>query len=103
MAEEKAKGDQMAIDRRFVISTGNQAFWGWITIPVEAGESYYVFQLSSQLGFGGYDFTFDGSEGISELSSPVARRETTFNLAGQRVGDDVSGIVVRNGKKVIRR
>lgn len=104
LAEEKAKCDQTAIDRRFVIATGNQAFWGWITIPVEAGESYYVFQLSSQLGFGGYDFTFSGSEGISELTNTqAAARQTVYNLSGQRVANGQKGILVRDGKKVINQ
>ena len=35
----------------------HQAFWGWISFDVEANESYYIFQQSSQLGFGGYEFT----------------------------------------------
>ena len=42
--------------KQWVIDQGNQAFWGWITLNVEAGESYYIFQQSSQLGFGGYEF-----------------------------------------------
>jgi hypothetical protein len=103
VAEEKAKGDQMAIDRRFVISTGNQAFWGWITIPVEAGESYYLFQLSSQLGFGGYDFTFDGSEGISNMELQTVAKHDTYNLNGQKVGAGYKGIIMKDGKKLMSR
>lgn len=103
IAEEKAKCDQMAIDRRFVISTGNQAFWGWITLPVEAGESYYVFQLSSQLGFGGYDFTFDGSEGINDMELQAVAKRDTYNLNGQKVGAGFKGVVVKDGKKLMSR
>ena len=40
----------------YVIDKGNQAVWGWITFNVEAGESYVVYQQSSQLGFGGFEF-----------------------------------------------
>lgn len=101
VAEEKAKCDQTAIDRRFVISTGNQAFWGWITLPVEAGESYYIFQLSSQLGFGGYDFTLGDSSGISELNTTKVDRQAVYNLGGQRVAPGTPGILIRNGKKVV--
>ena len=40
----------------YIIAGGNQAFWGWITFDVEAGKSYWLFQDSSQVGFGGFDF-----------------------------------------------
>ncbi len=41
---------------KYVIEKGNQAVWGWITLNVEAGESYVIYQQSSQLGFGGFEF-----------------------------------------------
>ena len=47
-------------DNPYVIDAGNQAVWGWLTFDVVAGESYVVYQQSSQLGFGGYDFTPTG-------------------------------------------
>ncbi|SFO72522.1 hypothetical protein [Prevotella sp. tf2-5] len=55
--EQKAAGKDPVSD--YVIEKGNQAVWGWITFNVEAGESYIVYQQSSQLGFGGFEF---GSE-----------------------------------------
>ena len=56
LAAKKEECDQMAETRKYVLSTGNQAFWGWITFKVEAGKSYWLFQDSSQVGFGGYEF-----------------------------------------------
>lgn len=46
----------------YVIGTGN-FFWGWITVNVEAGKTYWLFQDSSQIGFQGFTFTYtaDGS------------------------------------------
>ncbi len=41
----------------YIIAGGNQAFWGWITFDVEAGKDYWLFQDSSQVGFGGFDFS----------------------------------------------
>jgi hypothetical protein len=49
----------------YVIEKGNQAVWGWLTFDVEAGESYVVYQQSSQLGFGGFEFG-----GQSYVASP---------------------------------
>ena len=56
MAEMKAEADAMAIERQYVIGNGNQNFWGWLTFDVEPGEEYWVFQHSSQIGFGGFEF-----------------------------------------------
>lgn len=56
MAEMKAEADKQAIERQYVIGNGNQNFWGWLTFDVEAGEEYWVFQHSSQIGFGGFEF-----------------------------------------------
>ena len=56
MAEMKAEADKNAIDRQYVIGNGNQNFWGWLTFDVEEGEEYWVFQHSSQIGFGGFEF-----------------------------------------------
>ena len=56
MAEMLAEADKMAVERQYVIGNGNQNFWGWLTFDVEAGEEYWVFQHSSQIGFGGFEF-----------------------------------------------
>ena len=56
LATMKAEADALAADRQFVIGNGNQNFWGWLTFDVEAGEEYWVFQHSSQIGFGGFEF-----------------------------------------------
>ena len=56
MEQMKADADSMAIERQFVIGNGNQNFWGWLTFDVEPGEEYWVFQHSSQIGFGGFEF-----------------------------------------------
>ena len=56
MAQMKEEADALAIERQYVIGNGNQNFWGWLTFDVEAGEEYWVFQHSSQIGFGGFEF-----------------------------------------------
>lgn len=62
VAAEKEACDAMAETRKYVLSTGGQAFWGWITFKVEGGKSYWLFQDSSQVGFGGFDFTTGDEE-----------------------------------------
>ena len=56
MAEMKAQCEADEIERQYVIGNGNQNFWGWLTFDVEPGEEYWVFQHSSQIGFGGFEF-----------------------------------------------
>ena len=56
LATKKAECDAMAVERQYVIGNGNQNFWGWLTFDIEAGEEYWVFQHSSQIGFGGFEF-----------------------------------------------
>ncbi len=41
----------------YVIGTGT-FFWGWITVNVESGNTYWLFQDSSQIGFQGFTFTY---------------------------------------------
>ncbi|MBQ9355805.1 MAG: hypothetical protein IJT98_00720 [Prevotella sp.] len=52
----KAQCEANEIERQYVIGNGNQNFWGWLTFDVEPGEEYWVFQHSSQIGFGGFEF-----------------------------------------------
>ena len=56
LANKKAECDAVAVERQYVIGNGNQNFWGWLTFDIEAGEEYWVFQHSSQIGFGGFEF-----------------------------------------------
>lgn len=81
----------------YVIDTGGQPFWGWITFDVTAGSSYWLFQDSSQVGFGGFEFS--GSTGISNVKSANEVAAPRYNLAGQKVSNDYKGVVIQNGHK----
>jgi len=89
----------------YIIAGGNQAFWGWITFDVEAGESYWLFQHSSQVGFGGYEFTFDNAAGIEDLASDKQpSSKAIFDLTGRRASAMQSGkAYIVGGKTVIIR
>ncbi|MCR5361515.1 MAG: hypothetical protein K6E73_05830 [Bacteroidales bacterium] len=89
----------------YIIAGGNQAFWGWITFDVEAGESYWLFQHSSQVGFGGYEFTFDNAAGIEDLASDKKpSSKAIFDLTGRRASALQSGkAYIVGGKAVIIR
>ena len=88
----------------YVIDEGGQAFWGWIMFDAKAGVDYWLFQDSSQVGFGGFEFTTGDGTGVREIiavkndaNAPV------YNLAGQRVSPNTKGILIKNGKKFINK
>lgn len=85
----------------YVIGNGTQ-FWGYITFDVEANKTYWAFQETSQLGFGGYEFTAGGA-GINDIKNDVDKNAPSYNLAGQRVDDNYKGVVIKNGKKVVKK
>ena len=72
---------------------------------MEAGKNYWVFMQNSQIGFGGYDFLYGGTNtGITQNPSPKTHRPSpVYNLAGQRLSQPLKGINIQNGKKVVIR
>lgn len=87
----------------YVIAAGNQAFWGWITFDAKKGVDYWLFQDSSQVGFGGFEFTPGATSGIETVNAVKVQDNKMYNLQGQVVGNDYKGIVIMNGKKFIKK
>ena len=90
MAEMKAECEKNEVERQYVIGNGNQNFWGWLTFDVEAGEEYWVFQHSSQIGFGGFEFhegktAEDLISGIEAAYVYTTNFSTYENEEGERV------------------
>lgn len=81
---------------------GGKVFHGWITFVVEAGKSYWLLQDSSQIGFGGFEFTA-GEAGINDITTDVDKNAPKYNLAGQRVDKNYKGVVIQNGKKFMNK
>ena len=99
LAEMKAQADADSVARQYVIGNGNQNFWGWLTFDVEAGEEYWVFQHSSQIGFGGFEFhegkTADDLIGDIEAPFVYTTHFSTYE-------DEITGEAVTwNGEKAI--
>lgn len=111
-------GDGLAVDKTdltLVDKTGSTVtldednkvadkFYGKVTLAVAKNTSYYVFCAGSKLGFYGYEFTPGDTNGISNVNTTVAGDNAPmYNLAGQKVGNDFKGIVVKNGKKFVNK
>jgi len=103
--EIKARHDESGTVNKYVIEKGNQAVWGWINLNVTANESYYIYQQTSQLGFGGYTFT--PNNGVAEDYVAVVDMGGTKVLApefaavidesGKATNVDIRGSVVAFG------
>ena len=87
----------------YVIAAGNQAFWGWVIFDAKADVDYWLFQDSSQVGFGGFEFNAGDPSGIETVQAVKVQDNRMFNLQGQVVGNDYKGIVIMNGKKIIKK
>jgi len=95
----------------YVIGQGNQPFWGYLLFDVNAGDEYWVFQPSSQIGFGGFEFVpgakkedLTGIEAISTKTNKVWNANAPiYNLAGQQVDKSYKGVVIQNGTKRIQK
>lgn len=100
----------------------NYTIWAYMYLPYcyvglgEGGESgyltlmgyYYKSEDSSSSVWGYYNITWGYDEDdTTGITSPVALTKATpaatYNLAGQKVGSDYKGIIVQNGKKLIRK
>lgn len=93
-----------------------QNMLGVIAFPVykEAGE-YYVNACGSKITCNGFvfvpgatdiaevSFTKGGGTGISTVKAAANNNAVVYNLAGQKVGADFKGIVVKNGVKMIQK
>ncbi len=88
----------------FKIQGQNKPVLCYVNFAVEAGKSYMLFCPKSQLGFYGYEFTA-GTSGINEITVDAQADENApvYNLAGQRVSKSAKGILIKNGKKFIRK
>ena len=87
----------------YIIGEGNRPVWAYLTFDAAANETYYIFCKSTQVGFGGFEFTA-GTNGISDITADKAKADApVFNLAGQRVSKNAKGILIQNGKKFIAK
>ena len=99
----KAYGeDGVAIDDlTFEDGKFSSKVYGTVTFDVKAGKKYHVAVAGSKLGFG--CFTFPASAtGIESVKAVAADNAAEYNLAGQKVGAGFKGLVIKNGKKVIK-
>lgn len=88
----------------YVIGAGNQNFWGYLSLNVEAGKTYWLFQDSSQIGFAGYEFAPKASEQSIQTIAAPRQDGVVYDLFGRKSNGAAMGrIMIQNGKKVMFR
>lgn len=66
---------------------------------------YMIISPKSQIGFYGYKFTPGTGTGVEnvEVAAPAVKTNVIYNLAGQVVDESYKGIVIKNGKKYLKK
>lgn len=72
-----------------------------VTFSVAAGKKYAVYCAGSKLGYYGFKYVVGGT-GIEGVTADKASSDLLYNVAGQRVNANAKGLVIKNGKKIIK-
>lgn len=57
-----------------------------------------------EMGAGNYIYSLNGStDGISSIEETKAENAPIYNIAGQRVSNSAKGLLIQNGKKIVRK
>lgn len=86
-------GFYFAVDGGTSITNG--AHKAYLRVSTTASKEYFV--------LGGEDEANNETTAINAVDIAIANGATIYNLAGQKVGANYKGIVVINGKKVVRK
>jgi hypothetical protein len=76
------------------------------TTTFDAKDTYYTFQKYSGTGnimISSIEFTPVNATGISTIAAEKVSNSVIYNLAGQKVGKDFKGLVIKDGKKMIQK
>lgn len=88
----------------YVIAAGNRPVWVYLTFSATAGETYYIFNKNTQIGFSGFEFTPGETNGIVNINASTSvKKSVRYNMAGQQVNASYKGLVIENGKKFVQK
>ena len=72
-----------------------------IAVDVIAGDAVITYPVGS-MNFYGFEFVEDGATAIENVKVQTVDG-VMYNLAGQKVGNDFKGIVIKDGKKMLQK
>ncbi|MDY5631512.1 MAG: hypothetical protein SPF56_03295 [Bacteroidaceae bacterium] len=83
-------------------NNGVAGFYKWNGTTLAANKAYLPASKLSESGARGLAFDFGGTTAIQGVETQNGKTGKVYNLQGQQVGDNYRGIVIVNGKKVIK-
>lgn len=83
-------------------NNGVAGFYKWSGTTLAANKAYLPASKLSESGARGLAFDFGGTTAIQGVETQNGKAGKVYNLQGQQVGDNYRGIVIVNGKKVIK-
>lgn len=72
-----------------------------VTVAVAAGKVVLTYPIGS-LNFYGFEAA-NGATAIQTVKATQANDGAVYNLAGQKVGNDFKGVVIKEGKKMLQK
>ena len=94
------------VPNMFVLAKKNGVvgFYKWAgTTDLSAGKVYLLSQTSGARDFLGFEETTTGINAIDNGQFTIDNNAPMYNLAGQRVTKSYKGVVIVNGKKIVRK
>jgi len=91
----------------YVLKKGNDGVVGFYQVnnneyKVRANTAYLATSYDAASSGAKLFIGLDGETAVEAVAAEVLPTGTAYNLQGQRVGNDYKGVVIVNGKKVIR-
>jgi len=91
----------------YVLKKGNDGVVGFYQVnnneyKVRANTAYLAISYDAASSGAKLFIGLDGETAVEAVAAEVLPTGTAYNLQGQRVGNDYKGVVIVNGKKVIR-
>ena len=83
-------------------TNSNQALFAYVTWQVKAGANYYLLGGNNSFGISGFFFDETDPANITSVAAEKVDGPI-YNLAGQRVSESYKGVVIQNGKKVVKK
>ena len=97
----KFDGETLALSSA-VAPSGSEGVRLYTLTGVPAG-NHSITRGSGESGLFYVEVRTEGSTGITAIPSVAADNGDVYNLSGQRVGHNYRGIIIKNGKKIIRK
>ena len=87
-----------------VVKRMDRVFLGIVKFQVQKNVTYWMMNPTSQIGFYGFKLEIGASmTSINTVKTSADTNSAFYNMAGQKVSKDYKGLVIQNGRKVLKK